>query len=101
MAELASLNQQSDNGLTANELKSMLKEMSEQPGQRGLSRCYQNTGLSKVNCVILALKHFLNDPNNGKLCIFGHHKVVFDAIVAQAGLSSKNLILIDMKSLPQ
>lgn len=87
--QLAALSKQDDNILE------WIKKNSDKESEKHLMKCYQNTGLLKVPKVVLALQEFLRDEECGKLCIFGHHKEVLDAIQHCAQLSKSNSIRID------
>lgn len=51
-----------------------------------LGRLSYLTGLAKVPVIVSMLKTFVQDPSNGKLCIFAHHIDVLDEIMEGCGL---------------
>ena len=71
-----------------------------------LSHLYGISGTSKIPIIVEMLNHFLADTRNGKICIFGHHLNVLDAIITGAELnncneSNKKYIRIDGATNPK
>lgn len=88
--QLASLNQKG-NHVSIKDLERILAT-GDQHIQNGISQCYKNTGLSKVHAIVTALKVFLANKKNGKLCIFSNHTAVLDKIADGVGLTTLNSI---------
>jgi len=66
-----------------------------------LSEVFSMTGRAKIPAVVDMLDKFLDDPTNGKLCIFAHHKHVINSIVNHARSAGHNFMYIMGSTLPQ
>lgn len=53
-----------------------------------LNKLFHLTGTAKIPIIIDMLKLWIDDPRNGKLCIFAHHMNVLDALIEEGGLSN-------------
>lgn len=65
--------------------------------KNAVMECWKQTGRSKVPAVVSALTKWLQNNTQQKICIFGHHSIVLDAIQDGAGLSKNAFIRIDSK----
>lgn len=53
-----------------------------------LSKMYSLTARCKIPAIVDFLKKWLNDPTNGKICVFAHHIFVLDEIEKNINLSN-------------
>jgi len=53
-----------------------------------LNQIFRLSGTAKIPALIDMLKRWLDNPTNGKLCIFAHHINVLNALVDLGGLSN-------------
>jgi len=53
-----------------------------------LNKIFRLTGTAKIPILVDMLRRWLEDPTNGKLCIFAHHIDVLDGLVRGGGLSN-------------
>jgi len=63
------------------------KAATEEAPKQIITKLFQLTSHSKLPVIITKLKKWIADPTKGKLCIFGHHVAILDAIMQGANLT--------------